>query len=249
MKKSLIIVLCLASSALGMNKRHLRPQVKTDPNCVLHLKLYEPLMTASKVFDYSLNGHVGTLQATAALKFPGCYFDGDSDYISVPDHADFSSVGTPLSVSAWVNADDTALFPIVDKYVHTSEQEWIFGLDSSRLVYVSLYQNSTGGYIGRYYGTALTAYQGTWIHLAFTYDGGSAAGGVKIYLNGAQVDDNGYTSGAFTALEDTAALVQVGRHDINYGEGKIDDVLIYTEELSAAQVKSIYETTRWRYQK
>lgn len=228
-----------------MRKLFLPPQPKTGPNTVLHLKLYEPLVKASTAFDYSLNNHPGTLKATAALTFPGCDLDGDSDYIEVASHADFSPVLTPLSISAWVNMDDATNFVVAIK-VATDKKEWWAYMPSDKVTFL-VYDESEGSHIGRRYNTVLTSFEGEWIHLVCTYDGGITNANLKIYLNGARVDDANMGSGTFVELRPDTAAVRIGAGGGLYANGKIDDVIIYNKLLTAADALDIYNITKWRY--
>ena len=109
-----------------------------------------------------------------------------------------------------------------------------------------MYDNSNGAIdkIGRQYSTALTSFQGTWIHLVATYDGSGSSTGLKIYLNGNRVDDTDDNSGSYIAMEPTRAPLEIGRHEFNnvttYANGLMDEIAIFNIELSSPNVTLIY---------
>ncbi len=226
-----------------MNKRRLHPLEVADASEVLHLKLWE-----GTAFDYSLNNHPGTLKETAAYKYPGVDLDGDSDYIEVADHVDFTPILTPFSISTWVNMRSFVYFIPASKWQDGSNEEWLLYTGTQKKIIFHMYDNSEDAYIGRTYGTSLDSYKNKWTHFAATYDGGTLSSGINIYLNGNKVDDADSESvNSFIEVENLSAPVWIGRYSANYSNGLIDDVRIYTTERSAAQIKDFYEQTRWRY--
>ena len=251
MKKVLLIVLCLAGIAFGIDRKFVRPRFSTK-GLVAHYKLWFSTMTAGKVFDYSLNGHTGTLNGTdIAPTYPGFSFNGTDDWIVAADHNDFSfgdsSTDFPFSVSVWVNMDDATNFSVVRKF-GTGKKEWYLSTSASDFLIVDLWDENNGGHLSVRLTTSLTTYQGSWIFSVFTYSGNSSNTGMKIYLNGSLGNLSSATTGTYVSMKNTTVDLLIGRHDNEiYANGKIDDVRIYNRELSAIEVKSIYETTRWRY--
>ncbi len=219
------------------------PSEISDASEVLHLKLWE-----GTAFDYSLNSHPGTLKGTAVYKYPGVDLDGDSDYIEVADHADFTPALTPFSISAWVYMHDVMNFYIASKGVYNTDGEWGLYFDSSdRPMFEFFDESVVDCYIARYHNSAYTAYKNQWIHIVATYDGGILATGIKIYINGLRVDDTSDTNETFVAVENLNHAVWIGYDGTNYANGLIDDVRIYTTERNTTQIRDFYEQTRWRY--
>ena len=169
-------------------------------------------------------------------------FDGAGDYMSISDQNIFSlgSGGTEnaFSISTWFNADSIGTFLIVTKDA-SGAREWAFRTISSKLSFFAF--GTGGGYIGRQYTTALST--GQWYHAVVTYDGSKASSGIKLYLNGSQVDNANYASGTYTAAVNASAEVRVGALQVNnsYSNGKIDEVSIFNSELTGSQVANIYK--------
>jgi hypothetical protein len=82
-----------------------------------------------------------------------------------------------------------------------------------------------------------------WYHAAFTYSGNGSASGIKLYLDGSQVDDADFNSGTYTAMENTAQPLWVGRETSRYLGGNLSDVRLYSKELSAAEVSDLNSFT------
>lgn len=170
-------------------------------------------------------------------------FDGTNDYISIADADNLSfgdgSTDSAFSLSAWVkipNGTDT--IPIFHKY-SSSKLEYRFISHSSGLIF-NTFDQSSSGYIGRQYGTAITAYNNQWIHLVGTYSGNGANSGFKIYLNGTQVDDTNFGAGSYTAMENLSENLEIGRDNgSTYGEFSMANGGIWNRELSASEVESI----------
>jgi hypothetical protein len=174
-------------------------------------------------------------------------FDGANDYIDLGDSDDFSfgngATDSPFSISAWINMDDATRFRIANKFNSSSNNEYIFTTSASDELGLNLYDESSGGRIGKKYNTALTSYQGQWIHVACTYDGTSSSSGIKLYLNGSKVDNINSNSGSYTAMENTIQPLFIGQQAGTYANGKIDEVGIFNVELTAQEVQDIYNAT------
>ena len=223
--------------------RYLQPQVSTK-GLLAHWKLRD-----GSAFDYSLNNHHGTLKGTAAYKYPGVDLDGNSDYIEVADHVDFTPILTPFSISMWAYMHSATYFVWASKWDVGANQEWCMFTGTQKRIHIRMYDDSENAYVGRQYNTSLASYENQWTHFIVTYDGGTLSSGIKIYLNGNRVDDTDSESnpGLFVAVENLNHDVWIGRYSDKYSNGLIDDVMIFNVKKSAAEIKSIYEVTRQRY--
>jgi len=169
--------------------------------------------------------------------------DGIDDYVDCGDNDNLSfgngTTDSPFSISAWVNMTDASKFRIISKYA-SSNQEYLLATDSTDKIVFTLYDDSKGGTISRKYNTALTSFEGQWIHLAFTYSGNSLNSGLKIYLNGTQVDNLDNGTGSYTAMENTTQPLEIGKLTTSYANGNIDEVAVFNSELSASDITTIY---------
>ena len=178
-------------------------------------------------------------------------FDGVDDYAAIADSDDLSfgngSTDSAFSISAWVKMDDATKFRIVAKQQDSSNIEYIFGVDGSDKLGVNLYDGTNSNYRGVQSANTLTGYEGTWVHLAFTYDGrggSSAQDGITLYINGIAISTTDNINASYTAMHNSAADLWIGGTEFvpDYANGKIDEVAIIPSELSAAQVTAIYNS-------
>ena len=147
-----------------------------------------------------------------------------------------------MTMSAWVKSD----LPATD----SSWRDVIMKKqDLGDLVY-ALYGNSDtdGGpnaYIRRTpisstitqnAGTPTRLAQGTWTHLATTYDGTT----LRVYVNGVQVGSLAATG----TIASSTGQVTIGGNSVwgEYFAGAVDDVRIYNRALSAAEITSLMNT-------
>lgn len=222
------------------------------PTLIAHYKMNDKLAT-DVILDEtgSHNGAVKDATGTATSAFHSVDGkinraqdqDGTDDYIEIPDHDDFTPVLTPFSISAWVYMHDATNFIVASKGVFNTDAEWVFLISSDDKVYYLHYDESVANcYIGRGYNTTLTSYENTWNYLVATFDGGATTLSFKIYLNAARVDDvdNTLNAGSFVAVENLAHAVWVGRRNIDYANGLIDNVMFFSTELSQDDVTALY---------
>ena len=201
----------------------------------------------------SSNLVLSDLQQTSGYSPYALDFDGINDYLNCGDSNTFSfgngSTDSPFSISAWVNMTDATQFRIANKFDSTSNGEYIFTVGGSDQLLFQLYDDSQNAYIGKKSNTALTSYQGQWIHLVGTYDGTSSLSGIKLYLNSSKVDDTNNNSGTYVAMENTTEPFLIGRQkshsgSVSYSNGKISNAAIFNTELSSTQVTEIYNQGR-----
>jgi hypothetical protein len=185
--------------------------------------------------------------ATPPAPFVNTYsmeFDGVDESFTIADNDNLSFgngvTDSPFSISAWVKMTDATRFRIVNKY--DSNLEYLFSTGGTDRIVFNCYDNSASARIGRQYSTALTSFEGQWIHLVATYNGSSSSSGLKIYLNGSRVDDTDSNSGTYTAMENTTAPLEIGKNLTTYASGLIDETAIFNTELSASDVTTIYNS-------
>lgn len=82
----------------------------------------------------------------------------------------------------------------------------------------------------------------TWYHIGFTYDGSGVSAGIKLYINGvlqatAVVQDN-----STLTITSAATFFAFGARNaaINFLDGKVDEVGVFSKSLSGAEVTTLY---------
>ena len=172
-------------------------------------------------------------------------FDGVDEYYQIADNDNLSfgngTTDSAFSFSAWVKMNDATRFRIFNKGSNFStDYEYLLATGADDKLDLNLYDKSTVGRIARRFDTALTSYEGTWIHIVATYDGSSSSSGIKLYLNGSRVDDIDNNSGTYVAMENTTNKLFIGRTLTTYSNGSMDEVSIFNTELSASDVATIF---------
>jgi len=173
-------------------------------------------------------------------------FNGSSSYADCGDQAAFSytegggNPDAPFSVCTWMNSDTDQTSMMVSKMT-TGAYEWQFGTTTGYEIQFYVYSS-----VSAYVGGVTSAYNyspDTWYHVCGTYSGSGTTAGFKIYINGASASLAGGAS-SYTAMSNTAAPLQVGRQNISgslaYFNGILDEVAVFSEELSATDVQDIY---------
>ena len=219
---------------------------------IAHYKLNDNAATDTVIDDIGANngaikdaGGTATTAAHTAANSRGVGtvldFDGTDDYIEIADNIVFSPILTPFSISVWVYMHDATNFEIASKGALGADGEWQLYAGSDDILRFVLYDEDAAALISRKYNTVLTTtYENKWVHIVGIYNGGIINASIKIYLNGTRVDDAFYKEGTFVAVENLTHAIWIGRHDTDYANGLIDNVMIYDIELNPDQVKVLY---------
>jgi len=188
-----------------------------------------------QVYDLSGNGNRGTLVDNAhwvSDQYGPCLsFDGDGDYVEIPN------IGSPsyLTISAWVYPNSWSNnFPRIVDRVYNGQFAFYFtatGLLSWALC-------TAQGDVD--YGTRsnVSMSTGVWSHVVLTYDGTSA----RTYVNGVLRET--YSTNLGGVLDTSSSAIRLAQRvdagDSRAFDGKIDDVMIYDRALSAEEIKALY---------
>ena len=189
--------------------------------------------------------HHGTLQngATfAAGKVGQAFsFDGVDDYVSVPDHSDWTFGDDPFTIDLWANFDTVPnRAPLVDHNEGAGgTKKWIFWYDDSG-------HRSPGGPALRFHinSSTLGALDpavalwnpniGQWYHIAITRSGSS----YSLYLDGVLV----ITEVDANTIPDANVSLFIGQSELQYFfDGLIDEVEIFNRALAASEIQAIYD--------
>ena len=140
--------------------------------------------------------------------------------------------------------DDATTFPILSKGVlNTNAEYYLTTLSDDKLYFFLL--DESGNWTREYIHTSstLTTYEDQWVHITATYDGRGgteANAGQKIYINASVASTGVGSGGSYVAMENLTSDIYVGRYDSTYAKGLIDEVRIYSKELSADEVSKNY---------
>lgn len=182
-------------------------------------------------------------------------FDGADDYIQIPDSATLSfgdgATSQELSVCSWVNAADMTNFAIASKCRDNGagDCEFSFGTHDADELRFNITDSNINDRIGLLSSSALTADEGAWNHYCGTYDGTNTNAGITLYRNGVALGTASNNSGSFTAVEDTNSTIDIGSLMRSSGafnewaDGQIDDVRVYSRELTATEISDLYKSS------
>ena len=218
-----------------------------------HWTLNEAASGNTVVDSSGYDKHGTTSSPTSTLNVPGqvgdCFDLGGSDYVIVPDHDDFSfgdgSSDSAFSLCAWVYVTDGETQRFLTKWDLNNELEWEFRFTSAETLRIGLYDESASAQRGLTSNAALSV---GWHHVAATYDGrggGSADGGLTLYVDGSPIAASPVSSGTYVAMENLGADVVIGAGlatdaAITIFEDKVDEVKIFNKALSPGEIEELY---------
>lgn len=171
---------------------------------------------------------------------------GGSQYVTIPD-ADSLSFGdgttdSPFSFVFSLYIDTLATSYLISKRNSTIEYQLILVSDGT-LQFLIYDESASAQIVGT---TSFTLNTSTWYVIQATYDGSGTFAGLTI-----SVDDDDKTltdgsSGSYIAMENGTSDVAIGTRAQSLGtstlDGRIDNLGIFTKELSTSEKTSIYNT-------
>jgi hypothetical protein len=165
-------------------------------------------------------------------------FDGSNDFIDVGSPTNLDDLGS-MSVCAWIFPERMPIgYSGIASKSSGSTNGWQFYLYDSGGAPPSLgFFNTDGDAVERVNAVPLRS----WQHVCGTWDGNAGLAGRKLYLNGIEMGStvlNDYGSGA----SDSSYNLEIGTlGSASYlFPGGIDDVRVYDRELTAAEVRRIF---------
>ena len=231
-------------------------------NIVAQWKLNEAAANTT-VLDATANNHDGTTQVDDTVdlsetgKISTCLNFGGADAVVITADADTLSFGdasndSAFSIATWVYVEPSTTTQRIlakwDKTTGAELREWGLYIDSAEKLTFIIYDESANAYQLRYSHYALST---GWHFVVATYDGrgGAYAGlGIDLYVDGEDVVDFRLSAGTYTAMVNTDTKVVIGAH---YGTGgtldyywknKIDNVILFDNELTQSNVSTLYNS-------
>ena len=198
--------------------------------------------------DSSGNGNDATAHGDATIvndpeRGQVAILDGNGDYIEIP-HSNFLNItGEQISLAAWVYFDDVSGPPeiIIAKVFNNNTHQspyFSYGLHILTNGQPRFWQ-SVGGGTANIPAPADQFFQSKqWYHLAGVYDGSA----MTLYVNGEAVAVNSNVSGTINGYN---SLLRLGTNGglTEQMSGMLDDVRIYSRDMSAEQVRNLYNGT------
>jgi hypothetical protein len=196
-------------------------------------------LTANDESPYANNGLlVNGATWTAGISNTAVSLDGTNDYVSVTD----IDLPSTFTWSAWIYPLTLAAFQVINKDDGTS-RSYYFAIESTGTLIGSV--RNTGGLYTQYRTNASVISTGQWQLITMTYDGSAGADQkMKFYVNGqnyAALHLSSYDNGG--TPENDPLPVKIGIWGDSVGQpfnGKIDEVAIYSQVLSAGEIGTYY---------
>jgi hypothetical protein len=200
---------------------------------------------SSNVYDLSGSGVTGTITGNNGFdaEYNAWVFDGSGDYVSGTMTTTVDNWVHSISMWVYIDASDAngTLF-----FAGNGAQYQAIGIRQSgknKMYYYFFSYDALFNY---------EAPQNQWVHLVFTYDGGTDAGassgsyGVsrKFYVDCTEQTLSTVNTGQTLDLQSTSTNFSIGARYDNGGEpftGKIANVRVFSKKLSIEQIHELYE--------
>lgn len=182
--------------------------------------------TDSSIYNHTITAYGNTKISTAQSKFGGSsmYFDGNGDYLTIPDDTSFHLGSDSFTIEFWIYRNSTATMNIINKRPSTS-RDWIwFTIRHTGVLHLFATSNGSTWDIAndfKFGNTALLS--GQWYHIALVRNGTEFA----TYVDGTK-SPNTFTSSASISTGGSNT-VQIGgdpAYNTSYVNGYIDDFRI-----------------------
>ena len=188
-------------------------------------------------------------------------FDGTDDYANFGNDSSLDySLSNAVSGEVWVKfAVNNSYQPIISR-MHNSDPyngwEFAAGSNSAYRQSFSFFMRNSQGSGWNNAGQAktkrtispVTLPTGTWLQMAFTYDGSGDFNNTKLYKNGALVSSELSTNTTFTGtVSSTANLTIAARQSSSPEDLDIAVVRLYEKELSASEILQNYNALKSRF--
>tara|TARA_Y100000401_G_C8319739_1_gene224573 strand:+ start:1370 stop:2131 length:762 start_codon:yes stop_codon:yes gene_type:complete len=186
----------------------------------------------SRIFPVLSSGFSNTYSLT---------LDGVDQYVNCGDIGGLDGAST-ASWSAWVYIDDSGENYVMSQWSASDSNDRQF------MFFIKPSANRVDIYCGSnisYRRTDITIATGQWHHMAVTFNGGNTAKDRAIfYLNGTQYKQTTY-NGPTSLKASPGSDFNIGRRtDYTFYEfeGEIDEVSIFTSELSQSEITALYNS-------
>ena len=175
-------------------------------------------------------------------------FDGSNDFLQTGD-ADDLTFGNGVSDAAltfefWFRpgAVTGPRQSLLAKWAEPTGGEYRLYLGASTLR-LDLRDNSSNAIVSALVSGTLASLQGTWHHVAVTYDGrggANAANGIAFYIDGVAVAVTRQNNPAYVAMENWTRPLEIGREGPNYKQylGGLDDLRIWNVLRTPSQIQA-----------
>ena len=189
-----------------------------------------------------LSGQTGAPQLVEGYNRP-MLFGAIDDYVNCGGASGVLNITGSVSLGGWVHVPNLSATSVVVTKGNVdggaSTIQYNLYVDANNAVKLQLSNGSSGATV--FTGVSVVA-ENTWTHVAGTFD--ASSGTAKIYVNGVSQSITGGSTG-LSALGSTAIVCYIGADkytDRYYFNGLVNEVVVYSSELTAAQVLALAAT-------
>lgn len=185
-------------------------------------------------FRYDLENYIRYTDCKSLL------LDGVNEYIDCTNNAVFNQdFNTPFSSSVWIKADSFVGVDLIISKFNLSPKGWQLRIDNQKIGLLLKESSGTPNQILAIGSTVLNVAE--WYHVAATYDGSNALGGVKLYINGISETVTG-SGGSVTGTFQNSDPMQIGGQSGANFNGNIASARVWKSELSPAEIIEEYNS-------
>jgi hypothetical protein len=217
--------------------------------------------TAGTVTDLSGNGFTGTLSSmniatstTQGKIGQAIRFSRGGTQITAADNSSFTfSNGTndlPFTFSVWIKRDNIGnnhtILSKTGVLAALTPFEYVFNLDSSNKLVMTLYDTSGTNQISLTSNNSLETDVGKWVHYVVTYSGSGSASGLSFYRNAIALPGTTASAGSYVTMRNSTQLLRIGNafssDPANKApmNGAIEDLRIFNRVLSSNEILNLY---------
>jgi hypothetical protein len=158
-------------------------------------------------------------------------FNGTTSYINYP--ADLFKFTSDFSVSFWYNTSSTSFQSLIDCYSNVGgKRGWAIQNTGTAINFKTFKDNVT------YSDLSYTISTNTWHHISVVRKSGTSS---KMYINGTLVaSDSVTTDQNYVSNYSLIGAINDGGILYNYASGKLDEIYMWSKELTATEVTTLY---------
>lgn len=208
------------------------------------IKLWHDYSKGS-LLDLSPNANNGVFVNSPFINRRGVSVNGVDNYIQVLDSSSLSfgdgANDSPFTFIVKLHQTSSQSFFIhkTDDSAVVSNLEYAFRTDPTGRLLIQAYDASASANIGKYANAGTNLVAGKTNIVSATYNGNKTSAGFALYVNGIAIASATYESGVYTAMENLAKNVGIGRYDGFYSKTVYEYVMIISRALTATEIAQI----------
>jgi hypothetical protein len=216
---------------IGATQRAVLRQ-RSDPipdSGVARYEFEQNVLDSWGAYDGTRDG--ATFVTNSAVGSYAISFDGENDYVGLPNFGNTFDGGSGWAVSFWVNIDthQTGIFELKKNYYGP----YIF--QSGGVYDFRVYDGST------VYECSSSLTTGTWYHVVIQATGDTSNGSLELFIDDT-LEDSTATWGTQTDSDVNQIGARGSSGSRSWFDGQVDDFRIYGKGLSSSEISNLFNT-------